>query len=561
MLNAILSTALLVGPSLQEPETVDLRAWIEVYRADGAALRRRYAAPLSHARLARLSDFERNTLAALDELPFETFDVEQRIDWLLLSNDVRAAIDDLEVETRRLNELWPLVDFAEPLVALIEAREAVDPVDPDATAASIASVVEEIDAASARLESGEHDGLGATIGSRAVRALRDLERAIAEWYGFRADYDPLFTWWLEAPVEELSEGLRTYRDAVAGRLVDSDDSTLVADPLGREALVAAIEREFLPYGPEELIEIAEAELERCDALMLEASRELGFGEDWRAAQEHVRTLHVEPGEQPGLIADMVREAIGFVTERDLLTVPPLAAETWRMTMLSPERQRIAPYFLGGEEIQVAFPTATMDDADKRATLAGNNVHFSRAVVHHEVIPGHHLQQFIQARHRPYRRSFSTPFWVEGWALYWELRLWELDFARGPEDRIGMLFWRKHRCARIIFSLSIQLGEMTGPEAVDYLVERVGHRRRNAEAEVRRSVGGLYPPLYQAAYMLGGLQLRSLHHELVEQGDWSEREFHDAVLHQNAIPIELVRAALRGDRLPRDFESSWRFSEN
>jgi uncharacterized protein (DUF885 family) len=103
--------------------------------------------------------------------------------------------------------------------------------------------------------------------------------------------------------------------------------------------------------------------------------------------------------------------------------------------------------------------------------------------------------------------------------------------------------------------------MTGPEAVDYLVERVGHRRRNAEAEVRRSVGGLYPPLYQAAYMLGGLQLRSLHHELVEQGDWSEREFHDAVLHQNAIPIELVRAALRGDRLPRDFESSWRFSEN
>jgi hypothetical protein len=49
--------------------------------------------------------------------------------------------------------------------------------------------------------------------------------------------------------------------------------------------------------------------------------------------------------------------------------------------------------------------------------------------------------------------------------------------------------------------------------------------------------------------------------LVEQGDWSEREFHDAVLHQNAIPIELVRAALRGDRLPRDFESSWRFSEN
>ncbi|MEO0650826.1 MAG: DUF885 family protein [Planctomycetota bacterium] len=193
-------------------------------------------------------------------------------------------------------------------------------------------------------------------------------------------------------------------------------------------------------------------------------------------------------------------------------------------------------------------------------MAGNNVHFARAVVHHEVIPGHHLQQFMRARHRPYRRAFSTPFWVEGWALYWELRLWELDFARGPEDRLGMLFWRRHRCARIVFSLSIQAGTMTGEEAVELLVERVGHRRQNAEAEVRRSVGGDYGPLYQAAYMLGGLQLRALHRELVEQGDWTERAFHDAVLQQNAIPIEMLRASLQDTQLPRNFASRWRFAD-
>jgi uncharacterized protein (DUF885 family) len=162
------------------------------------------------------------------------------------------------------------------------------------------------------------------------------------------------------------------------------------------------------------------------------------------------------------------------------------------------------------------------------------------------------------RHKPHRRLFSTPFSIEGWALYWEMLLWDLDFARGPEDRIGMLFWRKHRCARILFSLRFQLGELTPDECIDLLMERVGHERANATAEVRRSVQGGYGPLYQAAYMLGGLQLRALHRELVESGEMTDREFHDAVLRQGPIPAELVRAALKGEAPARDARSSWRF---
>ena len=58
--------------------------------------------------------------------------------------------------------------------------------------------------------------------------------------------------------------------------------------------------------------------------------------------------------------------------------------------------------------------------------------------------------------------------------------------------------------------------MTPQECIDLLVNRIGHERDNATAEVRRSFTG-YGPLYQAAYLLGGLQLRALHRELVESG--------------------------------------------
>ena len=209
---------------------------------------------------------------------------------------------------------------------------------------------------------------------------------------------------------------------------------------------------------------------------------------------------------------------------------------------------------------VAYPTEEMAHDTKEMSLRGNNRHFTRAIVHHELVPGHHLQGFIAQRERSYRGAFRTPFLVEGWCLYWEMVLYDRGFPRTPEERIGMLFWRMHRCARIIVSLKFHLGEMSPEEMIEFLVDRVGHERSGATGEVRRFIGGDYSPLYQAAYMLGGLQLRALKAELVGTGRMTEREFHDTVLQHNSIPVELIRAGMTGQQLHRETESRWRFGE-
>jgi uncharacterized protein (DUF885 family) len=232
---------------------------------------------------------------------------------------------------------------------------------------------------------------------------------------------------------------------------------------------------------------------------------------------------------------------------------------WRMEMMTPERQKIAPFFLGGEMIQVSFPTDTMAQEDKLNSLRANNVHFARATVFHELIPGHHLQGFMTQRYNAQRRIFQTPFSVEGWALWWEFLLWDQNFPRSPEDRVGMLFWRMHRCARIIFSLSFHLGTMSPEQCIDFLVDRVGHDRWTATGEVRRSFGGQYSPLYQAAYMLGGLQFRALHEQLVTGGKMTNRAFHDRILQEGPIPVEMVRALLLNEAPARDFHARWKFA--
>jgi uncharacterized protein (DUF885 family) len=194
------------------------------------------------------------------------------------------------------------------------------------------------------------------------------------------------------------------------------------------------------------------------------------------------------------------------------------------------------------------------------SLRANNSHFARATVFHELLPGHHLQFYYLARVNQHRELFTTPFWVEGWALWWEFQMWDLKFPQTPEDRIGMLFWRTHRCARIIFSLNFHLGKWTPQQCIDFLVDRVGHERASATGEVRRSFNGDWSPLYQVGYMMGALQLRELHKELVTSGKMTDMQFHDSIMQGGSMPIEMVRAHVEQTLLPKDFKAAWRFAD-
>jgi uncharacterized protein (DUF885 family) len=231
-----------------------------------------------------------------------------------------------------------------------------------------------------------------------------------------------------------------------------------------------------------------------------------------------------------------------------------------MQMMTPEAQLVNPFFLGGDMIQVSYPTDSMSYDQKMTTMRGNNIHFARATVFHELIPGHNLQGYMARRYRPYREAFGrSPFVTEGWALYWEMLFWDMKFQKTPEDRVGALFWRMHRCARIIFSLSFHLGKMTPVECVNFLVERVGFERENAAGEVRRSFTGDYGALYQAAYLLGGMQFYALHKEIVDGGKMTNRQFHDSILKENYLPVEMIRASLLHLPVTRDYQTHWKFA--
>jgi hypothetical protein len=342
-----------------------------------------------------------------------------------------------------------------------------------------------------------------------------------------------------------------------------DNLDLRGTPRGREGLISDLQDSMIVYTPEQLITLANKEFAWCEAEMKKASRELGFGDDWKKAVEHTKETYVPPGGQPRMIMDLLNEAIDYLRANDLITVPGVAAESLHMTMMSPEAQLTSPFFLGGDHILVSYPTDTMDYQARMESMRGNNPGFSHATAFHEMIPGHNLVGSLGQRYQGYRANLGGggPFFGEGWPLYWELTMYELGFDKTPEQRVGALFWRMHRCARIIFSLNFHMGLWSPRECVDFLVDKVGHEPANAEAEVRRSFESpqyANQPLYQAAYLLGGLQLRGLRKELVDSKVMTNKQFHDEIMRQGNMPIALIRLGVTKMKLTRDMDINWKF---
>lgn len=530
------------------------------YQADFGSLSRFYFTENSPERRDRLRKLQRDYLNQLAQLKYESLPVGSKVDYNLFKRDLEDQLRSADIEESEFKQVVNWFPFAEKIYSIEKSRRRGTQPEAQKLAAQMNDLTDEIEKTTKALD--KEKGIEIAYIRRAQGVVRGLQAALRSVNEFYMGYDPLYTWWMPEPYKKLDAALSANGKAWEAKqksapAAKDDGSGIVGYPVGKDELLRQLQGEMIPYSPEELVDIANAEFAWCDVEMLKASREMGFGDDWKKALEKVKNAYVPPGKQPEAILKLYNESVDFLKKNNLVTIPPIAEESWRMGMMSPERQLVNPFFTGGEVISISYPTNTMTDDDKMMSMRGNNPHLSRATVHHELIAGHHLQGFMNRRYKSYR-NFRTPFWGEGWALYWELLLWDMKFPQSPEDRIGMLFWRMHRCARIIFSLNYHLGKWTPQQCIDFLVDRVGHERANAEGEVRRSFTTSYPPLYQLAYMIGGMQFYALKKELVDGGKMSYKQFHDAVLQENTMPVEMVRAILTNQSIPKDFKTTWRF---
>ncbi len=526
-----------------------------VGRWGGASFR----SPEQANRLIKLNDEYLGTLKKID---FDKMSIYGKVDYVLLRQKIENTQEGLLNDLQQYKPLANHLDFADSIYWFEKMRRRGVTIDGEKVAGVLHNATAKVKKAQAVINAGNK--LPEQSAQFLAGHIDDLKARLKNAFDFYNGYDPLFSWWVPKPYEELSASLTDYAKAVrskSDKKIFNDGSNIGGNPIGKELFNKQLKNEMISYTADELLRLADQEMEWCRNELLKASREMGFGDNWRAAQEKVKNSYVAPGKQPELIMKLNDDAVRFINEKKLMNLPPLAEETWGMIMMTPERQLVNPFFTGGREISISYPTNTMSHQDKLMSMRGNNPYFSRGTVQHELVPGHHLQYFMNSRYKNYRQSaFNTPFTTEGWTLYWELLLYDQGFAKTPEERIGMLFWRMHRCARITFSIKFHIGEWTPQQCIDYLVNEVGHEYANAHGEVKRSFEANYGALYQLAYLVGGLQLFSIHKELVKGGKMTNAQFHEAVIKENHLPMEMLRATLLNQKLNRNYQTNWKFYE-
>ena len=168
-----------------------------------------------------------------------------------------------------------------------------------------------------------------------------------------------------------------------------------------------------------------------------------------------------------------------------------------------------------------------------------------ALTLHEAVPGHHLQIALQQEMdlAPFRRNFTSfTAFTEGWALYSESLGRDMGLYDTPERRMGELSYQMWRASRLVVDTGIHAFGWDKARAMQFMRDNTALTEANIEAEVNRYISW---PGQALGYMIGRLKILELRRRaeaaLGERFDL--RRFHDAVLRNGSIPLDVLESEI------------------
>jgi len=168
-----------------------------------------------------------------------------------------------------------------------------------------------------------------------------------------------------------------------------------------------------------------------------------------------------------------------------------------------------------------------------------------ALTAHEAVPGHHNQIALQQELDlpPFRRDLTSfTAFTEGWALYAESLGQEMGLYDTPAKKMGQLSYQAWRAVRLVVDTGIHAKGWTKAQAVKFMRDNTALSDANIDAEVNRYISW---PGQALAYKLGELKIRELRAR-AEQAlgpSFDLRRFHDAVLGQGSVPLDVLEAQM------------------
>ncbi len=295
----------------------------------------------------------------------------------------------------------------------------------------------------------------------------------------------------------------------------------------------------LDLTPEEVHQTGLSEVERIRGEMKEVIEETGFEGSFDQFVEFLRTDPQFYAETP---EELMRE-VAYACKKMDGELPRLFKTLPRMPYgIRPVPDYIAP------RTTTAYYSRPAGDGTRAGyyyvntyDLRSRPLYEVEALSLHEAVPGHHLQIALQQEIEglpSFRRFYGFTAFSEGWALYAERLGLEVGFYNDPYSNFGRLTYEMWRALRLVVDTGMHYLGWTRQEAIDFMAQNSALTIHNITTEVDRYIAW---PGQALAYKTGELKIRNLR-TLAEEtlGDnFDVREFHDAVLLNGSVPLQIL----------------------
>ena len=166
-----------------------------------------------------------------------------------------------------------------------------------------------------------------------------------------------------------------------------------------------------------------------------------------------------------------------------------------------------------------------------------------ALAYHEGLPGHHMQIAIKQELTglpKFRRFGGVTAYSEGWGLYSELLPKEIGMYQDPYSDFGRLTMELWRAVRLVVDTGMHSKKWTREESIEFYTRNTPNPRIDAVKMVERHA---VMPGQATAYKIGMLKILESRSkaQLALGDDFDIREFHDVVLKNGAVPMNLLEA--------------------
>lgn len=180
-----------------------------------------------------------------------------------------------------------------------------------------------------------------------------------------------------------------------------------------------------------------------------------------------------------------------------------------------------------------------------------------STVHHEGLPGHHLQHVVtmgtETLHPWQRYLCHIHGYAEGWAHYTEGRAQDWGLLQHPGEQLGVVLAQRWRAARIVIDLGLHLGypipagngftqatRWTRAVGVEVLTRAAGCDEETARFEVVRYLGW---PGQALAFAMGARLWEAAREVAMRRGSLDERSFHMQALALGPMGMAPLRTTL------------------